>query len=89
MKIENGKIVEATENELFDLYLKRGMDDIMDFNEYKRQMNKAVTIVDTLKSLKVYLLKLTIPTLQRSFGLISASLMTKREHTKSLQMLLG
>lgn len=41
MKIENNKIIEITENELFDLYLKRGMDDIMDFNEYKRQMDKA------------------------------------------------
>ena len=47
MKIENEKIIEATENELFDLYLKREMDDIMDFNEYKRQMNNAgCTITD-------------------------------------------
>ena len=45
MKIENGKIVEAAENELFDLYLKRGMDDIMDFNEYMRQMSKAGCVV--------------------------------------------
>lgn len=41
MKIENGKIVSATENELFDLYMRREMDDIMDFNEYKRQMKNA------------------------------------------------
>ena len=29
MKVENGKIVEVTENELFSLYLERGMDDVM------------------------------------------------------------
>jgi hypothetical protein len=34
MKIENGKIVEATETELFAYYLKRGMDDIYPFQEY-------------------------------------------------------
>lgn len=34
MKVENGKIVEITENELYDLLLKRGMDDIMSFTEY-------------------------------------------------------
>ena len=41
MKIENGKIVEATENELFSLYLDRGMDDIMDFHEYRYRMEVA------------------------------------------------
>lgn len=41
MKIENEKIVEITENELFKLYLDREMDDIMDFNEYKWRMEKA------------------------------------------------
>ena len=46
MKIENEKIVEASENELFDLYLRRSMDDIMDFNEYKRQMAKAGCIIN-------------------------------------------
>jgi hypothetical protein len=45
MTIENNKIIEATENELFDLYLKREMDDIMDFNEYKIQMEKAGCVV--------------------------------------------
>ena len=29
MIIENGKIIEVTENELFSLYLDRGMDDLM------------------------------------------------------------
>lgn len=35
MKVENGKIVEATEIELFGVYLKRGFDDIMSFTDYK------------------------------------------------------
>lgn len=34
MKIENGKIVEATEEELFSQYLHAGMDDIMSFYTY-------------------------------------------------------
>ena len=34
MKTDNGKIVEITEKELYDLWLKRGMDDIMSFTEY-------------------------------------------------------
>ena len=41
MKIENGKIVELTEAELFSLYLSRGMDDCMDFHEYRRHMEAA------------------------------------------------
>lgn len=41
MKVEDGKIVEATENELFGLYLERGMDDVMDFHEYRRRMEHA------------------------------------------------
>lgn len=41
MKIENGKIIEVTESELFGLYLDRGMDDIMDFHEYRRRMEAA------------------------------------------------
>lgn len=38
MKIENGKIVAATEDELFRLYLDRGIDDVMSFPDYKLQM---------------------------------------------------
>lgn len=34
MKIENGKIVEATKVELFDYYLKRGFDEIYSFPDY-------------------------------------------------------
>lgn len=41
MKTEDGKIVEITEQELFSLYLDRGMDDIMDFHEYRYRMEKA------------------------------------------------
>ena len=41
MKIEDGKIVAATESELFELYLRREMDYIMDFNEYVRLMKSA------------------------------------------------
>ena len=40
MKIEFGKIVEITEQELFSLYLDRGMDDVMDFYEYISRMEK-------------------------------------------------
>lgn len=38
MKVENGLIVEITENELFSLYLDRGYDNIMSFLEYKTRM---------------------------------------------------
>ena len=37
MKVENGKIVQATESELFLTYLRREYDDIMSFPEYKRR----------------------------------------------------
>ena len=45
MKTENGKIVEITEGDLFKLYLDRGMDDIMDFNEYRHRMEAAGCVV--------------------------------------------
>lgn len=45
MKIVNNKIVEATENELFDVYLRKGYDDIMDFQEFVCQCKKAGTVV--------------------------------------------
>ena len=41
MKIENRKIVKATENELFDFYLKIGMDDIMSFTDYIEKLEKS------------------------------------------------
>ena len=41
MKVENGKIIEATEIELFENYLKLGFDDIFDFHTYKRRCESA------------------------------------------------
>ena len=49
MKVVKGKIVEATENELFRLYLDREMDDVMDFHEYKARMQKAGCEVKDVK----------------------------------------
>ena len=37
MKVKNGKIEQATEIELFELYLKRGFDDLMSFTDYKQR----------------------------------------------------
>lgn len=34
MKTIDGKIVEATENELYEIYLKKEYDEVMDFNEF-------------------------------------------------------
>lgn len=34
MKIENGKILEATSAEIYTLYLDREMDNVMSFDEY-------------------------------------------------------
>lgn len=45
MKIENGKIVELTEGELYSLYINRGYDDCMDFHEYKARMEKAGCVI--------------------------------------------
>ena len=45
MKVENGKIVEITESDLFRLYLDRGMDDIMDFNQYRKNFENAGCVV--------------------------------------------
>lgn len=41
MKIENGKIIEATEGELFRKYIEEDWDDCMPFAEYKHRMEKA------------------------------------------------
>ena len=41
MKIENDKIVEATENELFDYYLDHNYDDVMTFSDFLWSMRKA------------------------------------------------
>lgn len=45
MKVVKKKIVEITESELFELYLKRGMDEIMSFPDYKDRMESAGTKV--------------------------------------------
>lgn len=45
MRVEDGKIVEITESELFALYIDRGMDDLMDFHEYKRNFERGGCIV--------------------------------------------
>ena len=36
MKVKDGKIIEATEDELFEVYLKRGFDELFSFDEYLR-----------------------------------------------------
>lgn len=47
MKIENDKIVEATEDELFDYYLTHDIDSCYAFQEYLTAMRKAgVKIAD-------------------------------------------
>lgn len=38
MVVNDGKIIEATEAELFGLYLDRGYDDVCPFYEYLSQM---------------------------------------------------
>ena len=45
MKVENGKIVEITENELFHLYLDRGIDDIYSFSQYVEMFKKAGCVI--------------------------------------------
>lgn len=45
IKVENGKIVEITENELFHLYLDRGMDDIYSFPQYVEMFKKAGCVI--------------------------------------------
>ena len=41
MKVENNKIIEATEDELFNIYLEKGYDDFMTFTDYVNQMKRA------------------------------------------------
>jgi len=45
LKVEKGKIVEASEAELFVFYLSRGWDDIMSFTEFLRRCRAAGTTV--------------------------------------------
>jgi len=47
MKIINNKIVEATQDELFSVYLKQGFDDIYSFPDYiSRMLNVGVKITE-------------------------------------------
>lgn len=47
MKEKNGKIVEITESELFELWLKREMCDIYSFDTYKWMFeNAGCTVID-------------------------------------------
>lgn len=41
MVVVDNKIVKATEDELFSLYLERELDDIMSFKDYLYSMQKA------------------------------------------------
>ena len=41
MKIENGKIVEATTAELYEKWLDQGLENIMTFPEYTEAMKRA------------------------------------------------
>lgn len=45
MKIKDGKIVEATESELFDYYLSRGFDDFMSFAFYMKRCEDLGTVI--------------------------------------------
>lgn len=40
MKVIEGKIVEITEQELYALYIDRGMDAMMPFEEYRFHMDR-------------------------------------------------
>lgn len=41
MTTKDGKIKSTTENELFRLYIQRGYDDLMSFDDYKFRMKLA------------------------------------------------
>ena len=45
MKVENGEIVEITKNELFHLYLDRGIDDIYSFPQYIEMFKKTGCVI--------------------------------------------
>lgn len=45
MKIENGKIKEATTAELYERWLNQGLENIMTFPEYIRTMEDAGCVV--------------------------------------------
>lgn len=45
MKIENGKIIEATTAELYDRYLRQELENIMTFPEFTRAMENDGCVV--------------------------------------------
>lgn len=45
MVLESGRITEITDDELYEQYLWRGMDELMDFYEYRRSMRQAGVLV--------------------------------------------
>lgn len=45
MTVNNDRITEITDDELYALYLWRGMDERMDFNEYKSRVRQAGVLV--------------------------------------------
>ena len=45
MKIENGKIIEATEYELYCYYLSRDWSDLYSFPTYKRLCEENGTVI--------------------------------------------
>lgn len=49
MKIVNGKIAEATENEMFDYYLTRDWDTVMSFREWMMECESQGTKVTEKK----------------------------------------
>lgn len=49
MKIENNKVIEVTESELFTIYLEKGYDDLFSFDDYKQHCKELGTkITDEL-----------------------------------------
>lgn len=52
MKIENGKIVSATAQELWNLWLHEEWDEIMPFSEYKNSMEKCGVIIKKYETLE-------------------------------------
>lgn len=45
MEVKDGKIIVIDEDELFSLYLKRGMDDIYSFPDYVKMFEAAGALV--------------------------------------------
>lgn len=45
MKVEDHKLIEASERELLILYYGMGIDDAMSFSNYKNSLKKSGTIV--------------------------------------------